>query len=95
MMRPIALPEGWLCPLRRAGARCAGRGSTVRDAVYALCRRGKTARDAQVVRTLVVRIARRAERDRVRGMIPIKARCARRDRVRGVVLTKRFVVPAE
>jgi hypothetical protein len=54
LMRPIVLPEGSSCPLRRAGARYAGvvRTPVVLNACY-----------AGVVRTPVVLIARYGQRD--------------------------------
>jgi len=69
-MRPSAHLEGPSCPLRRAGARCAG---VVRQPVVLL------ARGAGVVRTPVVLCARYGQGDRVLGVVQIKARDAGRD----------------
>jgi len=70
VMRPIALPEGSSCPLRRAGARCA---EVVRRPVVL------HARYAGVVRRPVVPQARYGQPDRVLGVVPIEARYALRD----------------
>ena len=45
-----------------------------------------------VIRASGVRIARYAQPDRVRCVVPIDARCAGRDHVLSVVLTERLVV---
>jgi hypothetical protein len=73
----IGLPEGALCHFRRAGARCAGCGTSP-VVLQARC--------AGVLRRLVVLIARYGQRDHVLGVVPIDARYAGCDRVLGVVL---------
>jgi len=75
-MRRNPLPEGALCHLRRAKARCAG---VVRRLVVL------EARCAGVVRTPVVLVARCGQCDRMLGVVPIEARYAGRDPVLSVV----------
>jgi len=70
LARCISLPEGPLCQLRRASARCAG---VVRRPVV------RMARCADVVRRPVVLIARCGQPDRMLRVVQIKARDAGRD----------------
>ena len=79
----IGLPEGALCQLQRAEARCAGvvRTRVVLEARCAGMVRTpvvRIARCAGVVRRLVLLFARSRQRDRVLGVVPCKAYCARR-----------------